>query len=154
MLKENMKAPAFALENQEGKVVSLSDFAGRPLVLYFYPRDNTPGCTKEACSFRDDYSEYTKLGVDVVGISTDSVRSHQNFQEKYQLPFTLLSDPEHQVASAYGVWGRKKMAVREYDGIFRTTFLIDKEGKIAKVFEGVKPSGHSREVLAEVNKLT
>ena len=153
MLKEMSYAPDFALENQNGELVRLSDFSGKPLVLYFYPKDNTPGCTKEACSFRDDYSEYEKMSISIVGISPDSTVSHKNFQDKYSLPFTLLSDPGHQVASEYGVWGKKKRGGKEYEGIYRTTFIINGEGVITKVFEGVNPSDHSREVLAEVKKL-
>ena len=153
MLKEMSYAPNFALENQNGELVRLSDFSGKPLVLYFYPKDNTPGCTKEACSFRDDYSEYEKMSISIVGISPDSTVSHKKFQDKYSLPFTLLSDPGHQVASEYGVWGKKKRGGKEYEGIYRTTFIINGEGVITKVFEGVNPSDHSREVLAEVKKL-
>jgi len=153
MLKEMSYAPNFALENQNGELVRLSDFSGKPLVLYFYPKDNTPGCTKEACSFRDDYSEYEKMSISIVGISPDSTVSHKNFQDKYSLPFTLLSDPGHQVASEYGVWGKKKRGGKEYEGIYRTTFIINGEGVITKVFEGVNPSDHGREVLAEVKKL-
>ena len=153
MLKEMSYAPDFALENQNGELVRLSDFSGKPLVLYFYPKDNTPGCTKEACSFRDDYSEYEKMSISIVGISPDSTVSHKKFQDKYSLPFTLLSDPGHQVASEYGVWGKKKRGGKEYEGIYRTTFIINGEGVITKVFEGVNPSDHSQEVLAEVKKL-
>ncbi len=153
MLKEMSYAPDFALENQNGELVRLSDFSGKPLVLYFYPKDNTPGCTKEACSFRDDYSEYEKMSISIVGISPDSTVSHKNFQDKYSLPFTLLSDPGHQVASEYGVWGKKKRGGKEYEGIYRTTFIINGDGVITKVFEGVNPSDHSQEVLAEVKKL-
>ena len=153
MLKEMSYAPDFALENQNGELVRLSDFSGKPLVLYFYPKDNTPGCTKEACSFRDDYSEYEKMSISIVGISPDSTVSHKKFQDKYSLPFTLLSDPGHQVASEYGVWGKKKRGGKEYEGIYRTTFIINGEGVITKVFEGVNPSDHGREVLAEVKKL-
>ena len=153
MLKEMSYAPDFALENQNGELVRLSDFSGKPPVLYFYPKDNTPGCTKEACSFRDDYSEYEKMSISIVGISPDSTVSHKKFQDKYSLPFTLLSDPGHQVASEYGVWGKKKRGGKEYEGIYRTTFIINGEGVITKVFEGVNPSDHSQEVLAEVKKL-
>jgi peroxiredoxin Q/BCP len=153
MIDESITAPQFSLENQDGETVKLSDFLGKPFVLYFYPKDDTPGCTTEACSFRDDYSEYQKMGVKIVGISPDSVKSHQKFQNKYDLPFTLLSDPDHQIAEKYGVWGLKKRHGRKYEGIFRTTFLIDRNGRISKVFEGVKPSEHSQEVLEEIKKL-
>ncbi len=153
MIEESKSAPKFSLKNQDGETVKLSDFHGKPIVLYFYPKDGTPGCTTEACNFRDDYSLYKKMGVEVIGISPDSVKSHDKFQSKYELPFTLLSDPDHQVAEQYGVWGLKKRYGREYEGIFRTTFLIDKEGTVIKVFEGVKPAEHSQEVLEELKKL-
>jgi len=153
MLKENDTAPEFSLQDQDGKYTRLMDFIGQPLVLYFYPKDDTPGCTTEACNFRDDYSEFVENGIQIVGISPDSVKSHQKFQSKYELPFNLLSDPDHKVAEQYGAWGIKKMYGREYEGILRTTFLIDKKGKIAKVFEGVKPADHSKEVIKEVAKL-
>lgn len=153
MLKQNDSAPEFSLEDQDGKITRLSDFSGQPLVLYFYPKDDTPGCTTEACNFRDDYSEFVDKGVQIIGISPDSVKSHQKFQSKYELPFNLLSDPDHKVAEQYGAWGLKKMYGREFEGILRTTFLIDKNGKVAKVFEGVKPAEHSKEVLEEVAKL-
>jgi peroxiredoxin Q/BCP len=153
MIKEGNAAPQFSLENQDGKKVGLSDYLGKPIVLYFYPKDDTPGCTTEACGFRDGYSEYRKLGAEILGISPDSVKSHQKFQGKYDLPFTLLSDPAHQVAEQYGVWGLKKNYGREYEGIFRTTFLIGKDGKVSRVFEGVKPSGHSQEVLEALKNL-
>jgi peroxiredoxin Q/BCP len=153
MLKENDSAPEFSLENQDGKITRLVDFSGQPLVLYFYPKDDTPGCTTEACNFRDDYSEFVDKRVQIVGVSPDSVKSHKKFQGKFELPFNLLSDPDHKVAELYGAWGLKKMYGREYEGILRTTFLIDKNGKVAKVFEGVKPADHSREVLEELAKL-
>lgn len=141
-------APDFALKDDTGTERRLSDFRGRPVVLYFYPKDDTPGCTTEACAFRDAYSEYTQAGVSVVGISPDKVSSHARFKSKYELPFTLLADETHAVCELYGVWGRKKMMGREYDGVFRTTFLIGADGTILRVFENVKPDGHSAEVLA------
>lgn len=153
MVKQKESAPEFLLEDQSGKTTQLKDFSGKPLVLYFYPKDDTPGCTTEACNFRDDYSAFVDKGVQIVGISPDSIKSHQKFQTKYDLPFPLLSDPDHKVAELYGAWGLKKMYGREYEGILRTTFLIDKNGKVAKVFEGVKPADHSQEVLKEVAKL-
>ena len=153
MLKQNDSAPEFSLEDQDGSIKKLTDFSGQPLVLYFYPKDDTPGCTTEACNFRDDYSEFIDKGVQIIGISPDSVKSHQKFQSKHELPFSLLSDPDHKVAEQYGAWGLKKMYGREYEGILRTTFLIDKNGRVAKVFEGVKPADHSKEVLEEVAKL-
>lgn len=141
-------APDFTLPDQNGTFHTLSSYRGKPVVLYFYPKDDTPGCTKEACNFRDDYQEYQKAGVVILGVSPDSVQSHTKFASKYELPFTLLADENHQVCELYGVWGRKKFMGREYDGVFRTTFLIDAEGKIKKVFENVNPEGHSQEVLA------
>jgi len=147
------KAPEFTLMNESGQEFRLSDYIGKTVLLYFYPKDDTPGCTKEACNFRDDYSEYDKAGVTILGISPDTSKSHAKFKAKYELPFTLLADPDHQIASAYGVWGRKKYMGREYDGILRTTFLIGPDYQIIKVFENVKPAEHSAEVLAELKKL-
>jgi len=141
-------APEFKLQDETGVEHSLNDYRGKNVVLYFYPKDDTPGCTTEACSFRDGYGAYLKAGAVVLGVSGDSPRSHAKFKAKYGLPFTLLSDEDHQVCQAYGVWGRKKMRGKEYDGIFRTTFLIGADGNILKVFEGVKPEGHASEVLA------
>ena len=153
MIKEKSKAPEFELKNANGEIVKLTDFTGRPFILYFYPKDDTPGCTTEACNFRDDFSSYREIGIEIVGVSPDSPKSHQKFAEKYHLPFTLLSDEDHKTALKYGVWGPKKFVGKEYEGIFRTTFLIDKHGKIAKVFEGVKPANHSKEVLKAINEL-
>jgi len=147
------KAPEFTLMNESGQEFRLSDYIGKTVLLYFYPKDDTPGCTKEACNFRDDYSEYDKAGVTILGISPDTSKSHAKFKAKYELPFTLLADPDHQIASAYGVWGRKKYMGREYYGILRTTFLIGPDSQIIKVFENVKPAEHSAEVLAELKKL-
>jgi peroxiredoxin Q/BCP len=147
-ISANVPAPDFTLLDDTGVERRLSDYRGQPVVLYFYPKDDTPGCTTEACAFRDAYSEYTQAGVAVVGISPDKVKSHAKFKAKYQLPFTLLADENHAVCELYGVWGRKKFMGREYDGVFRTTFLIGSDGMIVKVFENVKPDGHSQEVLA------
>jgi thioredoxin-dependent peroxiredoxin len=152
-LKEGMTAPDFVLMDSNGQPHKLSDFNGRPIVLYFYPRDDTPGCTKEACNFRDDYSAYLKTGITIIGISPDSSESHARFQKKYELPFNLLADKNHEVCELYGVWGKKKNMGHEYFGVYRTTFLIDKEGKIVKVFEGVKPAEHSQEVLSEIVRI-
>lgn len=149
-LKTGMKAPDFELKDDEGKVHKLSDYRGQTIVVYFYPKDNTTGCTKEACSFRDSYADFRSVDVEVIGISPDSEKSHSNFKEKYELPFTLLSDPGHKVCDAYGVWGSKKMMGREYEGVYRTTFIIGPEGKIKKVFENVNPTDHSLEVLEAV----
>lgn len=150
ILKAGEKAPEFELMDNEGNPHKLSDYHGQTIVVYFYPRDNTPGCTKEACSFRDAYADFRKEGVEIIGISPDSEQSHSKFIEKFELPFTLLSDPDHQVCEAFGVWGLKKMAGREYEGVYRTTFVIGPDGVIKHVFENVKPADHSQEVLAEV----
>lgn len=142
------KAPDFTLPDDEGRIHTLSDYLGKPVVLYFYPKDNTSGCTKEACGFRDDYSAYQDAGVTILGVSPDSSKSHANFRTKYELPFTLLADPEREVIKMYGAWGLKKMYGREYEGVLRTTFLIGEDGNILKVFEKVKPANHSAEILA------
>lgn len=147
-IEANQPAPEFTLPDENGTLRSLSEFRGKHVVLYFYPKDDTPGCTKEACSFRDAYEDYQKAGVPVLGISPDTAQSHTKFKSKFNLPFTLLADEGHKVAEAYGVWGQKKMMGREYDGIFRTTFLIGPDGSIIKVFENVKPDGHAAEVLS------
>ena len=146
-LKVGQKAPAFSLKNSDGKTVKLSDFKGQKVVLYFYPRDMTPGCTTEACNFRDDYSALQKKGVEVIGVSADDVASHKKFADKYSLPFTLVSDPEHAMIEKYGAWAEKSMYGKKYWGVARITYLIDEEGKIAHVFPKVKPDGHSREIL-------
>ena len=141
-------APDFELLDQEGKTHKLSDYRGKPVVLYFYPKDNTPGCTAQACSFRDSFAEYRQKGIVVLGVSKDSSKSHTKFQEKYSLPFTLLADTETEVAQAYGIWVKKKMMGREYMGMERTTFVIDKDGKIIHIMEKVKPQNHAADVLA------
>jgi thioredoxin-dependent peroxiredoxin len=147
MLKPGSKAPSFELLSDEGKKVSLKDFAGKKVVLYFYPRDNTPGCTKEACSFSENSQRLKKAGAVVLGISADSVDSHQRFKQKYNLGFPLLSDPDKEVIGKYGVWKEKKMYGKKMMGIERTTFIIDEQGKIARVFPKVKVDGHTEEVL-------
>jgi len=134
-----------------GVIRRLSEFRGRNVVLYFYPKDDTPGCTKEACNFRDDYSAYEKAGVVILGVSPDSVQSHVKFKRKFNLQFPLLFDEGHRVCDAYGVWGPKKFMGKEYEGVLRTTFLIDPQGNIARVFENVRPAEHSREVLALID---
>lgn len=141
-------APEFEMPDETGQPRRLADFRGKPVVLYFYPEDDTPGCTKEACNFRDDYSAYERAGVTILGVSPDSVASHVKFREKYQIPFHLLSDEGHKVCDLYGVWGPKQFMGRDYEGVLRTTFLIGPDGKILRVFEKVRPSAHSREVLA------
>lgn len=145
--KVGTAAPDFSLPDQRGQIVSLASYRGQPLILYFYPKDDTPGCTKEACGFRDDWDAFEEAGIKVVGISPDSSASHAKFREKYDLPFTLLADEGHKVCEDYGVWGTKKFRGREYMGVKRTTFIIDSDGKISHVFENVKPSGHSQELL-------
>jgi peroxiredoxin Q/BCP len=147
-LQEGIQAPEFSLPDQDGNLKKLSDYRGQPVVLYFYPKDDTPGCTTEACNFRDDYPVYDQAGVVILGVSPDAPKKHIKFKEKYNLPFTLLSDEAHEVCETYQVWGRKKFMGREYDGVFRTTYVIDAAGKIVKVFENVKPDGHSTQVLA------
>lgn len=146
-------APDFTMADEEGRMHSLSDYSGKPVVLYFYPKDDTPGCTKEACGFRDDYSAYEEAGVVILGVSPDTSKSHTKFITKYELPFTLLADPEHDVLKLYGVWAPKKSFGREYEGVFRTTFLIGEDGNILKVFKKVKPAIHSAEILAVLNDL-
>ena len=141
-------APDFSLADEKGVTHTLSEFRGKYVVLYFYPKDDTPGCTTEACNFRDDYSAYEKAGAVILGVSPDSSKSHTKFKQKFHLPYTLLADEGHKVCDLYGVWGPKKFMGREYDGVYRTTFVIGPDGNIAKVFENVKPDGHSQEVLA------
>ena len=152
-IKNNQPAPDFSLPDDEGKYHKLSDFRGKPIVLYFYPKDDTPGCTKEACNFRDDYSAYKTAGLEIIGISPDSSESHAKFKAKFNLPFLLLADKDHKVCEQFEVWGKKKFIGREFDGVLRTTFLIDKERKVVKIFEGVKPAEHSQELLTEFKKL-
>ena len=141
-------APDFELLDDTNVPRKLSDFRGQNVVLYFYPADDTPGCTKEACNFRDDYSAYEKANIVILGVSPDTVKSHVKFKKKFQLPFPLLADEGHKVCDLYGVWGPKKFMGREYEGVLRTTFLIDKDGNIVKVFEQVRPADHSAEVLS------
>jgi len=148
MIEEGKPAPDFELATDTGERVKLSDFRGKPVVLYFYPKDDTPGCTVEACGFRDSFSEFEQRGAVVLGVSPDDEASHVKFKEKYSLPFTLLADPEHEVAEQYGVWGEKKYAGKTYEGVFRSTFVIDADGNVAKVMHNVKPDGHPDEVLA------
>ena len=147
MLKEGSTAPAFKTKDANGETVNLKDLRGQKVVLYFYPKDDTPGCTKEACSFRDAFSQFKKKGIAVLGVSPDSEAKHQKFVTKYNLPFPLLADTDRSIAEAYGVWGEKKFMGRTYMGVHRTTFLIDEKGKIKKIFEKVKPEDHANEVL-------
>jgi peroxiredoxin Q/BCP len=148
MLETGTLAPDFTLESDGSGPVSLSDFRGKKVVLYFYPKDDTPGCTTEACNFRDDYSALTAAGAVILGVSPDSVKSHRSFKNKFELPFLLLSDPDHKIADAYGAWGPKKMMGRSYEGIIRSTFVIDETGKIMRAFPKVDVKQHSQEVLA------
>ncbi len=151
-ISAGIPAPDFILIDDTGATRRLSDYRGQNVVLYFYPKDDTPGCTTEACNFRDDYSAFVEAGVTILGVSPDSPKSHAKFKLKYQLPFPLLADEQHAVGEAYQVWGQKKFMGREYMGVLRTTFLIAPDGKVKKVFENVKPSEHSAEVLAALKE--
>ena len=147
MIEVGMKAPKFTLNDRNGNPVSLSDFAGKKVVLYFYPKDNTPGCTRQACAFAGAYGEFKNMNVEVIGVSKDSVSSHQRFADKYNLPFILLSDPELDAIKAYDVWKEKKLCGKISMGIVRTTFIVDEEGLIEKVMTGVKPDTNAEEIL-------
>jgi peroxiredoxin Q/BCP len=147
MVKEGDAAPEFEARDAEGNEVKLSDLRGQKVALYFYPKDDTPGCTKEACSLRDGHSELTRRGIKVIGVSTDDEKSHRKFAEKYSLPFTLLADTDHKVADAYGVYGEKKFMGKTYMGVSRKTFLIDEQGRVRKVFDKVNVDEHADEVL-------
>jgi thioredoxin-dependent peroxiredoxin len=151
-LKVGDKAPEFSLENGDGTTVKLKDFKGKPVILYFYPKDNTSGCTKQACDFRDTQPAIRKAGAVVLGVSPDSVASHEKFAAKFELPFTLLSDPDHAVAEKYGVWVEKSMYGRKYMGIERTTFLIDEKGKVAEIWSKVKVPGHVETVVKALGR--
>ena len=153
MLKPGTRAPAFTLPADSGESISLSSLRGRRVVLYFYPKDDTSGCTAEACGFRDHWQAVTGAGAVVLGVSPDPVASHVRFKQKYQLPFPLLADTDHRVAEAYGAWGEKSMYGRTYQGILRSTFIIDETGKIVKVFPRVKPKEHAAEVLDALESL-
>ena len=148
MLRAGDKAPAFTLDADGGATISLKQFKGRKVVLYFYPKDDTSGCTTEACGFRDNWKAVQAQGAVVLGVSPDSTASHDRFKTKYRLPFPLLADPDHAVAEAYGAWGEKSMYGRKYQGILRSTFIVDEDGRIAAVFPKVKPKGHAAEVLS------
>ena len=148
MVEEGKPAPDFELTSDSGETVRLSDFRGQPVVLYFYPKDDTPGCTTQACALRDEYDVFDERGAVVLGVSPDSETSHLKFKRKYGLPFTLLADPEHTVSEAYDVWKEKAFAGRRYMGVERSTFVIDRDGKVAKVMRRVKPDTHAEQVLA------
>ena len=152
-LKIGGKAPAFSLPDQDGKMHALKDYAGKWVLLYFYPKDDTPGCTVEACMIRDRWADFKKAGLVVLGASADAVKKHAKFAAKYELPFTLLADEAKTMVNDYGVWAKKKFMGREYMGILRNSFLIDPDGKIAKIYEGVKPAEHAEEVLNDLKAL-
>jgi peroxiredoxin Q/BCP len=153
MLQEGSAAPAFSLPDQDGKIHKLADYKGKWVILYFYPKDMTPGCTTEACNFRDDYSAFTRQGAIILGVSKDSTKQHEKFMTKYNLPFPLLSDEQDKVAETYGVWKQKSMYGQTHMGIERTTFLINPEQKIAKIYAKVKVDEHARELLDELKKV-
>lgn len=145
-------APEFNSQTDTGEPINLSDYRGQDVVLYFYPKADTPGCTTEACNFRDDFSAYKKKGVVILGVSPDTVKKQANFKQKFELQFTLIADEGHAISDQYGVWGPKNFMGKEYEGVHRTTFLIDKKGKIKQVFEKVKPGTHSAEILAALER--
>jgi peroxiredoxin Q/BCP len=151
VVSEGEQAPDFTLATDADERVSLSDFRGKPVVLYFYPKDDTPGCTAQACGIRDSYADFERAGAVVLGVSPDDVKKHVKFKEKYGLPFTLLADPEHEVAERYGVWGEKRYMGRTYLGVSRTTFLVAPDGTVAKVMPNVKPDTHADDVLAALS---
>jgi peroxiredoxin Q/BCP len=153
MLKINDQVPDFTLPDENGTVHTLAEYAKKWLLIYFYPKDDTPGCTTEACTIRDNFPNFKKLPITILGVSADSPKSHKKFIEKYQLPFTLLADEEKKLATAFGVWGKKKFMGKEYMGISRSSFLINPEGVIVKVYENVKPAVHAEEILADLKLL-
>ncbi len=148
MIEEGKPAPNFELTTDTGETISLAELRGKPVVLYFYPKDDTPGCTTQACGIRDAYGEFRRAGAVVLGVSPDDERSHAKFRDKYELPFTLLADTDHSVAEQYGVWGEKKYMGRTYMGVTRATFVIDEDGNVKKIFPSVKPATHAADVLA------
>lgn len=153
MLKIGDRAPEFRLNDQKGQEHTLAEAKGKWVLIYFYPKDDTPGCTKEACQLRDNFPAFRKLGVEVFGVSVDSVKSHEKFVTKYELPFILLADDQKEMVQAYGVWGERSFIGHKYMGTSRTSFLIDPEGKIAKIYESVKPAKHAEEVLSDLKTL-
>lgn len=152
MLKEGDKAPIFKGNNQDDKEIKLSDFAGKKVILYFYPKDNTPGCTAESCNLNDNYDALTSKGFEVIGVSPDSITSHQKFIAKHQLQFNLIADTEKEILQQYDAWGLKKLYGREYMGVLRKTFIIDENGLIVKIFEKVKTKDHTNQILSELEK--
>jgi peroxiredoxin Q/BCP len=150
VIEEGKAAPDFELQSDSGETVRLSNFRGKPVVLYFYPKDDTPGCTTEACEFRDAYDRYREQGIEILGVSPDDVASHDKFKSKHELPFTLLADPDHRTAEAYGVWGERSFAGKKYMGINRSTFIIDEDGNVVRAMFGIKPAGHAAAVLEEL----
>lgn len=146
-LKKGSKAPAFTVQDQDGNTVSLSDYKGKKVALYFYPKDNTPTCTEQACNLRDNFAKLKKKGIVILGVSGDSVKKHKNFEKKYSLPFPLLADTEHKIINDYGVWGPRKLFGRDYLGIYRTTFLIDENGKIAGIVDDVYAKDHAQQII-------
>jgi len=151
VIEEGKPAPEFELTSDSGDTISLAELRGKPVVLYFYPKDDTPGCTTQACGIRDAYGEFERAGAVVLGVSPDDERSHVKFKQKYELPFTLLADPDHAVAEQYGVWGEKSYAGKTYMGVNRSTFVIDAGGNVKKVMHDVKPATHADEVLAALD---
>ncbi len=153
MIKEGNKAPAVKLQNQDGKTISLNDFKDQNIVLYFYPKDNTSGCTAQACNFRDEFPKFGKINAAILGISPDSVESHKKFADKYNLPFNLLSDEKKEVLKKYDVWKEKSMYGRKYMGVVRSTFIIDKNQKVRKIFSKVRVADHNKEVMEAIKEL-
>ena len=151
MIEEGAQAPEFDLATDGGARVRLSDLRGQPVVLYFYPKDDTPGCTAQACELRDEYAQFRERGAVVLGVSPDDETSHARFRSKHSLPFSLLADPDHKVAEQYGVWGEREYRGKKYMGINRSTFVIDPGGRVAKAFYGVKPQGHAEKILAALD---
>lgn len=149
-LNKGIEAPSFEGINQDGKTIRLKDFKGKKVILYFYPKDDTPGCTAEACNLRDNYQSWINKGFEVIGISPDSEKSHKKFKEKYNLPFNLLADPDKRILKAYGAWGTKKMYGRSYEGVLRTTYVIDEEGIIEEVLSKVDTRNHTSQILQEL----
>ncbi|MBE7440915.1 MAG: thioredoxin-dependent thiol peroxidase [Flavobacteriales bacterium] len=151
MLKEGDKAPDFGVKDQDGRLHQLSDYKGKKIALYFYPKDLTPGCTTQSCNLRDNYTDLKKAGIEVIGVSADTEKKHVQFIDKHQLPFTLLADTDKKLINAYGVWGPKKFMGKEFDGINRTTFIIDEQGFIKKIIDKVETKNHAEQILNILN---